>query len=33
MIIVNKKPSYVSIDPYGTKSDNNLLDNKRELQK
>ncbi|PWI31107.1 hypothetical protein DI383_00065 [Flavobacteriaceae bacterium LYZ1037] len=32
-IIVNKKPSYVSIDPYGTRSDNNLVDNTRKLQK
>ena len=27
IIIVNEKPSYVSIDPYGTRSDENLVDN------
>ena len=26
-IIVNKKPNYISIDPYGTRSDENLSDN------
>ncbi|WP_439132318.1 M1 family aminopeptidase [Polaribacter sp.] len=30
-IVVNKKPSHVSIDPYGTRSDHNLVDNTREL--
>ena len=27
IIIVNEKPSYISIDPYGTRSDENLVDN------
>ncbi|MBG7630821.1 MAG: hypothetical protein IZT56_10340, partial [Bacteroidetes bacterium] len=26
-IIVNKKPSYIAVDPYGTRSDENLIDN------
>lgn len=25
--IVNEKPSYIAIDPYGTRSDENLVDN------
>lgn len=32
-IIVDKKPVYVSIDPYGTRSDKNLVDNTRAFQK
>jgi hypothetical protein len=26
-VIVKEKPSYISIDPYGTRSDENLVDN------
>ena len=30
-IIVKEKPSFIAIDPYGTRSDENLVDNIREL--
>ncbi|TJY38062.1 ABC transporter permease/M1 family aminopeptidase [Pontimicrobium aquaticum] len=30
-IIVNEKPAYISIDPYGTRSDENLVDNTKSL--
>lgn len=31
-IIVNEKPNYVSVDPYGTRSDENLVDNVYKLE-
>ncbi len=30
-IIVKKKPNFIAIDPYGTRSDENLVDNIRDL--
>ena len=30
-IIVKEKPSFIAIDPYGTRSDENLVDNIRDL--